>query len=254
MPTPEQTRIAIETAAALDRAAHGAGTALVDAASAQAGCSPQTLYTWMRPYRATQRKRRSDYVDRAVPGAELALSRAEAQLIAAVVIEGTRQNAKQMMSIRKAVHDLRADGHMHAAHVDRETGELGAPLSDATIARSLTRYGCHPEQLTRPTAHQPKRTLHPNHEWQIDASVCVVYYLPGGGTLVQEVDGREHYKNKPQNIAAIEQFRVIRYVVADHCTGYLRWRYYPHSESGAHTVAMLEEPFDSRISETTRIV
>ncbi|WP_054772764.1 hypothetical protein [Methylogaea oryzae] len=38
---------------------------------------------------------------------------------------------------------------------------------------------------------------------------------------------------------AIELFRVIRYVITDHCTNLTRWRYYPHSESGEHTVRFL---------------
>jgi len=243
MPTPEQTRIAIATAAALDRAARGTGTALVGVAAAQAGCSVQTLYTWMRPYRTTARKRRCDYVAGTVPAAapadELILSRAEADLIAAAMVESTRANAKQILSLKRAVATLRRDGHIVAAPVDPTTGELGQPLSDSAISRALYRYGCHPAQLTRPTAHQPKRSLHPNHEWQVDASVCVVYYLPGGGTGIVETDQAVHYKNKPDNVAAIERFRVIRYVLTDHTTGYVRWRYYPHAESGAHTVAFL---------------
>lgn len=238
MPTPEQTRIVIETAAALDGAAHGAGKAIIAAACERAGCCAQTLHTWMRPYRESARKRRSDYVDRSAE-AELTLTRAEADLISATLVESTRQNAKRIMSIGKAVEVLRRDGHIVAGRIDPDTGEVLALLSESAIGRALTRYGVHPDQLTRPTAHQPKRTLHPNHEWQVDASVCVVYYLPGGGTQIQELDPAVHYKNKPENIRAIELFRVIRYVVADHCSGVIRWRYYPHSESGAHTVAFL---------------
>jgi hypothetical protein len=66
-----------------------------------------------------------------------------------------------------------------------------------------------------------------------------VYYLPDGGTGIAELDEAEHYKNKPENLKAIEQFRVIRYVVADHASGLIRYRYYPHAESGEHTVRFL---------------
>jgi transposase-like protein len=239
MPTPEQTRVAIETAQRLDAVPYRERGAIAAEAAGQLGVSVQTLHGWMRPHRANQRKRRADFVPRETEDAELALSRHEADIIAAAIAEARRANNKQMMTLRKAVPALRRDGHILAAHIDRETGEIGAELSEAAIARAMRRYGVHPNQTGRPTAHQPKRTLHPNHEWQVDASVCVVYYLPGGGTEICEVDPAVHYKNKPHNVAAIEQFRVIRYVCTDHTSGVARWRYYPHSESGAATVAFL---------------
>lgn len=239
MPSPEQTRVAIETAARLDAAAHRGRGAIVAEAAARLGVSAQTLHAWMRPHRAATRKRRADYVPREADDAELALTRREADIIAAAIQEARRANNKQMMTLRKAIATLRRDGHIVAAHIDHDTGEIGATLSEAAISRAMQRYGVHPDQTGRPSAHQPKRTLHPNHEWQVDASVCVVYYLPGGGTEICETDPSVHYKNKPQNLAAIEAYRVIRYVVTDHTTGVVRWRYYPHSESGAHTVAFL---------------
>lgn len=238
MPTPEQLAVAVRTAEALAEAPRGSVGPIVQAACARAGCSPQSLHLWMKPYRVLRRKRRADYVDRQSED-ELSLSRAEADLIGATIAEAIRNNDKATMGIKKAVRKLRADGLILAAQVDRESGEIGRPLSDGAISRALTRYGVHPEQIKRPKPHQPKRTLHPNHEWQVDASVCVVYYLPGGGYSIEELDKAVHYKNKPHNLAAIEQFRVIRYVVADHCSGVVRWRYYPGSETGAWTVAVL---------------
>ncbi|MBN3779937.1 hypothetical protein G3O06_20585 [Burkholderia sp. Ac-20345] len=67
----------------------------------------------------------------------------------------------------------------------------------------------------------------------------MVFYLPTGGVGIYELKDGVHYKNKPGNLRAIEAFRVIRYVVTDHCSNVIRWRYYPHAESGQHTVRFL---------------
>jgi transposase-like protein len=228
MPSTEQIPVVVETAQRLDAAAWGAGGQIAAEVAEQLGISVQTLHTWVRPYRqGVNRKRRDDYVDRTDADAHLALTRAEADLIAATMVEARRANDKATMTLKNAVKKLRRDGKIVAA------------LSDKTISKALYRYGVHPEQITRARPHQPIRTLHPNHEWQVDASVCIVYYLPGDGTVVQEIDPAAHYKNKPWNLEGIASYRVIRYVLTDHTSGLIRWRYYPHSESGAHTVAFL---------------
>jgi len=133
---------------------------------------------------------------------------------------------------------LRNNGEIIAATVDAETGEL-VPLSESAIANGLRTYNLHPDQLRQATPHTNLQSLHPNHVWQVDGSVCVIYYLPDGNSELVELDDAVHYKNKPQNLKAIEQFRVIRYVVSDHASGVIRYRYYPHSESGEHTVRFL---------------
>ncbi|MEX3556676.1 MAG: hypothetical protein VB131_09240 [Burkholderia gladioli] len=133
---------------------------------------------------------------------------------------------------------MRADGKIRAEYIDMETEEIIA-LSDSAIIRSLREYRLHPEQLRLPTPHVNLSSPHPNYAWQVDASVCIVYYLPTGGVGLCELKDAVHYKNKPENLKAIEAFRVIRYVIADHCSGVLRWRYYPHAETAQHTVEHL---------------
>jgi hypothetical protein len=132
--------------------------------------------------------------------------------------------------------------------INQETGEIRY-LSYSAIARALRVYNLHPDQIRQATPHTNLRSLHPNHVWEVDASVCVIYYLPDGNAELVELDQAVHYKNKPENLKAIEQFRVIRYVLADHCSGVIRYRYYPHAESGQHTVqflawAMAKKPND----------
>lgn len=231
MPTPQQVAAAALVAAQLEEAEHGARAALIDAACARLGCSRQTLYQWMRPHRGSSRKRRAD-------AGSASISERDLDLIARTMREGGRANGKQILTLKAAIAQLGAQGLIQVERVNQETGEI-TRLSDSAISRALRARQQHPEQLNRPTPHQVKRTLHPNHEWQIDASVCVVYYLPGGGTGVVDLESAVHYKNKPENLKAIEQFRVIRYVGTDHASGVIRWRYYPHAESGAHTVDFL---------------
>lgn len=94
---------------------------------------------------------------------------------------------------------------------------LTKPVSASTMSRVMKQKFCHPAQLALPTPHIQQRSLHPNHVWQVDASICVVFYLPRSGMCV--MDERKFYKNKPGNIAKIEKERVVRYVIADHTSG-----------------------------------
>lgn len=162
----------------------------------------------------------------------------EAQLISAYLMEGYRANNKRIVSLETAVAALRANGKILAAKADPDTGEL-KPLSLSAIRRALKHYTLDPSQLRQPTPHTKMRSKYPNHVWQVDGSVCVLFYLPGNNLAVVGLDQAEHYKNKPENLKAIEQCRVIRYVMTDHATGVTLWRYYPHAESGPNTVAFL---------------
>ncbi len=231
-PTPQQQAFLASVAARLDECAHGQTGALVDDAATTLGVSRQTVQAWLKPHRHTDRKRRSD-------AGSTCLTLAEAHMVSAVIMEGTRMNGKRIVALKDAVAWLRANGHVIGGRIiDGETGEIGL-LSESAIGRALEGYGLHPRQLLAPTPHQPLQSAHPNHTWQVDASVCVVFYLPNGGTGICDVKQAVHYKNKPDNLKAIEQFRVIRYVGTDHFSGAVRVKYYPHSESGEHTVRFL---------------
>ena len=138
--------------------------------------------------------------------------RAEAQTISAYLMAGTRANGK-----------------VRAERVDPASGEV-SKLSPTTVTRKLREWGLHPDQLNRPAPHVELASLHPNHVWGIDASVCVLFYLPKKG--MQVMRDSEFYKNKPQNFKAIENDRVIRYTCTDHTTGTVQVRYYAGAETG----------------------
>lgn len=213
-------------------AGHGEKESIYRRACQQLGKSRTTLLKHLKAVAVNKpRKRRSD-------AGNVVLPLAEAEIISAYLMEGYRKNNRKITPLKEALQVLRDNGEIVAGTIDTETGEI-LPLSDSAVARALRTYVLHPEQLRRPTPHTDLQSLHPNHVWEVDASVCVIYYLPDGGTELVELDDAIHYKNKPQNLKAIEQFRVIRYVVTDHASGTVRYRYYPHAESGQHSVRFL---------------
>lgn len=228
---PVQQATAAAFAERIDAAPRGNKGVLVGELATELGVSRQTAYRLLDPHVVRGRARRSD-------AGELALTRDEALTVSAALMEGFSNHGKQRIKLMHLVEQLRANGMIRAERLDPATGEL-LPLSDSAIARALRAYQLHPEQLRTPTPHVRLSSPHPNYCWQVDASVCVLYYLPDGGHGLYELKDGVHYKNKPENLKAIEAFRVIRYVLTDHNSNVIRWRYYPHSESGQHTVRFL---------------
>jgi hypothetical protein len=216
---------------AAEAAGHGGKSAVYAEACRTLGIGRAALHRHLNEAcNRARRKRRADKGAHTLPFEE-------ALIISAYLMEGYRKNRKKTVSLKEAVRTLRANGKILAGRVDPETGEF-FPLSDSAIHKTLYAYCLHPKQLRQPPPHIHMRAKHPNHVWQIDASVCTLYYLPTGEALI-ETDQAVHYKNRPENLAAISRQRVIRYVVTDHASGVIRWRYYPHSESGENTVRFL---------------
>ena len=224
-------------AANLVGARHGGKGALVKAAADILRCSPQEVYRRLeRAGFDSGRKPRADRGHTSVP-------EDIAKKAAGMVALATRANGKKTLAIKDALEILKADGH---GVVDQETGEIKPiDVSPTTLARAMRQFNCHPEQLAQPRACVQQRSLHPNHVWQIDASVCVLFYLPRGGLMV--MDEKQFYKNKPQNIRRIENDRVIRYVVTDHYSG----DFYLEYVTGAEDAANLIQCFLSAIQKRT---
>jgi hypothetical protein len=230
--SPAYIQQLIAIADAANAAPHGEKEAIYQRACASLGKSRATLMAHLKRVAVRcPRKRRAD-------AGQVELLREEADILSAYLMEGYRKNNRKITSLKEAVEVLRANCKILAGCIDPDSGEIRY-LSESAIARGLRVYALHPDQLRQATPHTRLQSLHPNHVWQVDASVCVVYYLPDGGTGMAELDQAVHYKNKPENLRAIEQFRVIRYVLSDHASGLIRYRYYPHAESGVHTVSFM---------------
>lgn len=215
---------------AAQAAPRGGKQAIYAAACAELGMSTATLHRHLGKITVKpERKKRSDAGD-------VSLTRDEAVAISAALMTSHRKTNKRLMSIGQAVEVMRANGEVRAERTDPATGEL-VPLSDSAIARALRSYGLHPDQLNRPTPAVELKSLHPNHVWQIDASLCVLYYLNArteseSGLQVMERD--KFYKNKPANLKRIEADRVWSYEITCHYSSAIYVQYVMGAESGSN--------------------
>lgn len=225
---PITTELLVKVAQDAAAAGHGGKTAVYERAASQLGISLQTLHRRLNEVTVRPpRKRRAD-------AGQHTLAREESLALAGYVLESARRNGKRLASISTAIDVLRSNGKLLAGRVDEATGEFRA-LSTSSVRNALRSHGLHPDQLSRPTPKISLASRHPNHVWQIDPSLCVLYYLRGGkarGLQVMEAD--RFYKNKPANIAKIENERVWRYVITDHTSGTFYVEYVLGAESGAN--------------------
>lgn len=188
------------------------------------GMSVSTLYRKLESVAVKPaRKARSDK-------GEMTLTLDDAKLISSVVMEGMRKNGKRIMTVERAVTILRAGGMIQACHTD------GTALSVGAIVRGLKAYHLHPDQLLEPAPVVSMKSLHPNHLWQIDPSLCILYYLPRAGkdTGLRVASHDEFYKNKPANVVKIINDRVWRYTGTDHTSGAVYCHYYFGGETSAN--------------------
>lgn len=234
-----------QVAQAAAAAPHGGKQGVYATACAEMGISLPTLHRYLAEVSVRpERKQRSDAGD-------VWLTREEAVAISAALMVSTRKTSKRLMSIGQAVDVMRANGEVVAARMDPETGEL-TPLSDSAIARALRHYNLHPDQLSRPAPAVELKSLHPNHVWQIDASLCVLYYLKArsqaeSGLQVMERD--KFYKNKPANLKRIEADRVWSYEVTCHNAAAIFVHYVMGAESGANLAEAFIAAMQQRGSE-----
>lgn len=220
----------VQVAQAAAAAPSGGKQAIYGAACAELCISPATLHRHLKKVTVKpERKQRSDAGD-------VSLSRDEAIAISAALMVSHRKTGKRLMSIGQAVEVMRANNEVRAERTDPATGEV-LPLSDSAIARALRSYGLHPDQLNRPAPAMELKSLHPNHVWQIDASLCVLYYLNTRNEKesgLQVMDRDKFYKNKPGNLKRIEADRVWSYEVSEHNSGTLFVHYVLGAESGTN--------------------
>lgn len=214
-----------EAATALLCAGHGGKRRLAEQYAAAWQCSVQTVYRHVAPVlgQVRTRKRRADR-------GESAWTLDELQLVSAALLESRRGTGKRLSSIADAIDMLRGNGLIRGESVDMATGEVRL-LSESSAAKALRAQRLHPEQLAAPTPKVQLASEHPNQVWQIDPSLCVLYYLRRQDGL-HVMPQAEFYKNKPKNLARIEHDRVWRYVVTDHASGTLYVEYVLGAESG----------------------
>lgn len=195
----------------LDDAKHGQRGAILRGACDFLGCSTADLYRRLHAVGfVSGRKRRSD-------AGTTCVDDAEAETLGSILMQSTRANGKRLLSVEAAMTIAVANGAMR---------NLG--VTPSTVHRALRAKGMHPSQSSQLTPSCSMRSEHPNALWQIDVSVCVLYYLDKKGLAV--ASEREFYKNKPKNLARISDKRVLRYLVTDHYTGAMYLEYLMGSE------------------------
>lgn len=204
----------------LDTAKHGEREKAIQKGMEITGLTRNTFLRQIKPYRTDSgRKTRKD------KGVHQ-LERGELELISAAWLHLRRKNNKVMATLARVLEILRANNKVKAEYLDVSTGEI-RPYSADSVERALRNANMHPDQLLRPAPVVQMQSRHPNHVWQIDPSLCVLYYLKesgkGNGLCIME-EG-EYYKNKPANVAKVEAQRVWRYVITDHTSGVIYVEY-----------------------------
>jgi hypothetical protein len=227
-------------------APHGAREAVYTAAAAELGMNRSTLLRKLKEVALNRpRKRRAD-------AGQVTLPREEAMKISAVLMESTRKNGKRLMSVEQAVEILRSNGAIRAERVVPGSGEV-VTLSTTAISRALHAHRLHPDQLLAPEPVTRMASEHPNHVWQIDASQCVLYYLPkesgAKDSGLQVMDHAVFYKNKPANVKRIENDTVWRYVVTDHASGWVYAEYVTGGETGQNLCNVFINAIQKRDSD-----
>lgn len=203
-------------ASRLDAAAYGEAGAIVADAAAMLGCSCDAVYRRLRKVGwASGRKLRSDRGDSRI-------SEGEVREVAAMMMASQRATGKILLDAEETISIALSDG------------ALSTEVAPTTLLRQMRRYGCHPAQLQRATPHVTMRSLHPNHVWQLDASVCVLYRMKNGRARL--LDERTFNARKPRDLAKILNERVLRYAITDHYTGDCIARYYETSGEDQRTL------------------
>ncbi|MDJ6852862.1 transposase family protein, partial [Salmonella enterica] len=205
-------------------AGHGRKEPIYKAACEELRMSRATLLKKLKAFQPTARRKQR------VDAGSSTLTREEALTISGAWLESRRNNDKRLYSLESVVKALRTNGMIMAGRTDEETGEF-FPLSIDAISRALRSYRLHYDQLQHPTPSLELKSLHPNHIWQIDASICVLYYLKNpnkkakGDTGLRVMDRDTFYKNKPKNLDRIVNDRVWSFELIDHTSNWIYVEY-----------------------------
>jgi hypothetical protein len=140
------------------------------------------------------------------------LNDAQIEFVAGLMRESSRENKGVIMPVSVALGIAFENGIIKPGLIS--VGRMQQVLAE----RQLNKVS-----LDAPTPHTDMRSLHPNHVHQIDASVCIQYYLKNGNTAL--IDERDYNPKKMQNMSKIKT-RITRYLLTDHFSGTFFCKYY----------------------------
>lgn len=195
----------IELARTLDNTTHRLRSHVVDSFANEYGWSRATVYRRLRKVGwSSGRKTRADKGNTSQDMNSL-------MELCATMRLGVRKNGKITMQVPNARSMLQANGR-------------DFNVSNGRLNMLLKERGMDIASQKQDRPYQPQRSIHPNHAHQVDPSLCILYYLKDGSQHIMRDD--LFYKNKPENVARIENFRVWRYVLTDHYSSTIITKYY----------------------------
>ncbi|EAP1480028.1 transposase family protein [Salmonella enterica] len=238
--------ILVDIARAVRMAPHGQKGAIYDAACQKYGISKQTLLRKLNGVAGKKpRKTRRDK-------GKTCITMNDMKYIAGSIIQATRQNNKRNLGVAHAADELRDAGLVVASRMDKETGEL-IPVHPDTVRRAMKRAQMHPDQLKQPAPSVQLRSKHANHVWEMDASMCVLYYLKKpkkskttAPTSLHMMYEDEFNKNKPRNAERVTDYRVWSFEITDHNSGWIYVEYRFGGEKAEHYADVLINAMQER--------
>jgi len=221
----------LAAADALKHAGRGTRGAIVARLAAELGISVQSAYRQLQALTSALRPRR-----RRRDAGTTSIAREDLTRISSMIEETRRQTGSGTLPLDDALRVGRANGIFQAASIDRGTGEVRAAHA-STVRRALRQHYMHQAQLAVASPAARMASRHPNHVWQIDASISRQFYLAEDGT--RPMPQSEFYRGKPRNFARISDRRLWRYVITDHASGCIELFYVLGAESASNLLTAL---------------
>ncbi|MDH2918478.1 MAG: hypothetical protein PXX73_04715 [Sideroxydans sp.] len=189
---------------ALAAAPRGEQSARLESFANFIGKSPNTVHRWLKDYagRKTNRKTRADAGSSCVSDGTL-------ELIAGMQREGVRGNGKKIVPTAVAMNIAHHNG-------------VDIKVSEGQFNRLMRAKRLDVASVVSSRSHIAMRAEHVNQEFQIDPSLCVIFYLQGKQFIMRD---EEFYKNKLDNISKIK-LKVWRYVRYEKASASIDVRYY----------------------------
>ena len=191
----------------LNAAKPGERRAIIAEFGALTGKSPQSLYRIAgdNGYKSGRKKRADAGLS--------ALTTQQIDAVFALIHQSGRDRKGAIMPVEKALIIAGDSGII-------EPGSI----SVSRMQTLLREREMNAKALKSSEPHVLMKSLHPNHVHEVDASICIQYYLKHGSKL-QILDQRQFYKNKPENFGKIKR-KIIRWTLTDHYSGSIFVKYY----------------------------
>jgi hypothetical protein len=199
---------------ALAAAPRGEQTARVEAFAGFIGKSPQTIHRWLKEHsgRKTNRKTRADAGCTSVPTETI-------EMLAGMKREGVRGNGNKTLGTAVAMNILHENG-------------VQITVSKSRFNAIMREKNLDVNSIMQSRSHIQTRPKHVNQVYQVDPSLCVIYYMHGRQFIMRD---EEFYKNKPGNYAKV-LLKVWRYVRWEQASSSVDVRYFEAAGENQETL------------------